>query len=256
MTTPERVAFGSGAAGPGGYQHSLPGGGPGGYFHPAPGPGPHPAVVVVPAISGVNDYVQRQAARLAEAGYSALLLDYYARQQGQAPDLSSPEKVMEAVWALPDPQVLDDLSAAVAWLGARPEVEASRVGVVGFCIGGSYALLGAAHVPGLACAVTFYGMLRYAQLSPNKPESPLDAVSKAQCPVLGHFGDADAIVPLADARELADRLRGKPAEIYTYPGAGHAFHEDFRPQVYRPAAAAAAWERTCQYLDYYLRVAP
>jgi dienelactone hydrolase len=230
--------------------------GPGGWLTRTPGLGPQPAVVLVPAIAGVNDYVRRQSARLAADGYHVLALDYYARQDGRVPDLSSPPKIMEAVAALSDPQVLDDITAAAGWLREQEFVRADRVACVGFCIGGTYALMAASRVPGLACCVSFYGMLRYQQLSENKPVSPLDTAEKIACPLLGHFGEADALVPATDARELSERVKGKPAEIHLYPGAGHAFHEDFRPQVYRPVAAATAWERTGHYLRYYLRDVP
>ncbi|MGR6924433.1 dienelactone hydrolase family protein [[Actinomadura] parvosata] len=231
---------------------SLTGDGAGGILvEAAQPPSGRPAVVLTTAIAGVNDYVLRQADRLAEDGYTCLVLDYYARQGGQAPDLSSMDKIMAAVAALRDPVVIDDMAAAVRWLGAQAGAE--RVGAVGFCIGGTYSLLAASQVPGLHCAVTFYGMLRYTQTTEAKPVSPLETVEKAACPVLGHFGEADHLVPATDAAELSERLRGKPAEIYTYPGAGHAFHEDFRPQVYRPVAATTAWARTQEYLSYYLR---
>ncbi|MGP3937854.1 dienelactone hydrolase family protein [Nonomuraea sp. KM88] len=213
-----------------------------------------PAVVLTTAIAGVNDYVLRQADRFAKEGYTCLVLDYYARHGGTPPDLSSLDKIMAAVAALRDPVVIEDMTAGVRWL--EEHTGATRVGAVGFCIGGTYALLAASQVPGLRCAVTFYGMLRYADTTDAKPVSPLDTAEKAACPVLGHFGEADHLVPATDAAELAERLRGKPAEIYTYPGAGHAFHEDFRPEVYRPVAATTAWARTQQYLSYYLRETP
>ncbi|SPL88212.1 Dienelactone hydrolase family [[Actinomadura] parvosata subsp. kistnae] len=213
------------------------------------GGGERPALVLTTAIAGVNDYILRQADRLAADGYACLVLDYYARQGGQAPDLSGMDKVMRAVASLSDPQVLADMSDAVAWLKDRWY---GGVGALGFCIGGTYALLAASQIPDLSCAITFYGMLRYTELTENKPVSPLETLDKAACPVLGHFGEADHLVPPADAAELAERLRGKPAEIYTYPGAGHAFHEDFRPEVYRPVAATTAWARTGAYLSYYL----
>ncbi|MEU8800997.1 dienelactone hydrolase family protein [Spirillospora sp. NPDC048819] len=225
--------------------------GAGGVVVGADDAGRRPVVLLTTAISGVNDYVLRQADRLAEAGYACAVLDYYARDGGRAPDLSTPEKIMAAVGALSDETVLGDMAAAVAWLKEQPGID--RIGTLGFCIGGTYALLAASRIPDLRCAVTFYGMLRYAKLSDTKPLSPLDAAEKVGCPFLGHFGEADHLVPVADARELADRLRGKPAEIYTYPGAGHAFHEDFRPDVYRPVAATTAWTRTQEYLAYYLR---
>lgn len=210
-----------------------------------------PAVVLTTAIAGVNDYALRQAQRLADDGYACVVLDYYARQGGRAPDLSSPDKIMAAVADLSDPQVLQDMEAAVGWLKEQPGI--GHVGTLGFCIGGTYSLLAASRIPELKCAVTFYGTLRYAQLTEEKSVSPLDAAEKVGCPYLAHYGDADHLVPMADVHELAERLRSRPAEVYTYPGAGHAFHEDFRPQVYRPVAATTAWARSLQYLSHYLR---
>jgi carboxymethylenebutenolidase len=211
-----------------------------------------PAVLITTAIAGVNDYVLRQADRLAEEGYVCLVLDYYARTGGTPPDLSSLELIMKAVGDLSDPMVLDDMHTAVAWLADQPFTAGQRVGALGFCIGGTYALMAAAQIPELSCAVTFYGTLRYRELNEKKPVSPLDAASKIACPVLGHFGEADHLIPLSDVQELTEQVKGRPAEIYTYPGAGHAFHEDFRPQVYRPVAATTAWARTREYLSWYL----
>jgi carboxymethylenebutenolidase len=225
-------------------------GGASGLVVGAGNPGPRPAVLLTTAIAGINDYVVRQAERLDAAGYVCLVLDYHAR--AGVPDLSTPEKVMSAVAGLSDVLVLRDMAEAARWLREQPFADADRIGALGFCIGGTYALLAASHVPGLRCAVSFYGMLHYNQTTQAKPQSPLECASTAACPVLGHFGEDDHIVPVAHARELAERLRGKPAEIYTYPGAGHAFHEDFRPQVYRPVAAATAWARTQEYLSFYL----
>lgn len=67
------------------------------------------------------------------------------------------------------------------------------------------------------------------------------------------LGDRDHIVPATDVADLRQALTGKPAEVYLYPGAGHAFHEDFHPAVYRPVAAEESWRRTVAYLDWYLR---
>lgn len=214
--------------------------------------GPWPGVVLLPAIAGVNDYVARQADRLAAAGYVCVVLDYYARQGGTPPDLGSPEKILAAVADLSDPVVLDDVGVAVSWL-RQQGFTADKVGALGFCIGGTYALMAASRDFDLSCAITFYGILRYAKLTPKKPVSPLDTVGDVGCPVLGHFGETDHLVGVSDVRDLAERLRGRPAEIFTYPGAGHAFHEDFRPEIYRPVAANTAWERTLQYLSWYLR---
>ena len=75
-----------------------------------------------------------------------------------------------------------------------------------------------------------------------------------RCPYLGLFGAEDAIIPLADVAELRsilERVR-KPHEIHVYPGAGHAFFNDTRPDAYRPEAAADAWPRALDFLHHHL----
>lgn len=218
------------------------------------GTAPRPSVVLTTAIAGGNAYVGQVLDRLAAAGYTAASIDYYARG-GQPPDLSNASEVMSAVENLNDTDVLADVAATASWLRARPQSNGNAA-ILGFCIGGSYALLAASQIDGLACAVAFYGMLRFPWQGPRKPVSPIDAATKGvRCPFLGHFGEVDHLVPVEQARELGVVLAGHPAEIYIYPGAGHAFHEDFRPQVYRPVAAEAAWRRTLTYLGHYLGAA-
>jgi carboxymethylenebutenolidase len=224
----------------------------GGLLVTPPGAGPFPAVLVTTAIAGINQYVVEVAARLAGQGYVCLALDYYAREDGP-PDLSTMDKILAAVAALPDADVLADVAAAAGFLEARAEVAPGRTGLVGFCVGGSYALLGAARLERVRCAVSFYGMLRYDAPNPRKPVAPLDAARDVRCPYLGHFGEDDHLVPLDDVAELRKRVSGRPAEVYTYPGAGHAFHEHVRPQVYRAVAAHDAWSRTIAFLDWHLR---
>ena len=95
-------------------------------------------------------------------------------------------------------------------------------------------------------------MLRYAEgLDPRrKPRSPLAALSDLSCPVLGLYGAEDAIIPVADVRELEERLAksAHSGEVCLYPGAGHAFMNDTRPEMYRPAAAADAWPRLVRFM--------
>ena len=216
------------------------------------GDGPFGAVILFSAIAGLNDYISRVAQRIADRGHACLALDYYARE-GSPPDLGDMAKIMAAVAALPDPRVLADAEAALGYLADQPDIDADRIATLGFCIGGSYSLMAASRLTGLRCAISFYGQLRYQELSDNKPVSPLDTLHDVICPILGHFGEADHLVPVEHVLELQKQLQGRPAEIYLYPGAGHAFHEEFRPAVYRPVAATTAWERTTTYLDWYLR---
>lgn len=224
----------------------------GGLLARPPGTGPFGAVILFSAIAGLNHYITRVAQRIADRGHACLALDYYVRE-GSPPDLSDMTKIMAAVAALPDSRVLADAEAALGYLEEQPDIAGDRIGTLGFCIGGSYSLMAPTRLPQLRCAVVFYGQLRYAELSDNKPVSPIDTVDDLTCPLLGHFGEADQLVSIEHVLELQKRVHGRPAEIYTYPGAGHAFHEDFRPPVYRPVAATTAWERTTTYLDWYLR---
>ncbi len=218
------------------------------------GDGPHPAIVLLPAIAGVNAYTKTAAERLAGHGYVTLLLDYYSRE-GQAPDVSSPEIIGQAVANLYDPSVLGNVGAAIDTLSAHPRVVAEIIATWGFCIGGMYAYLAACEYEQIAAAVDFYGTVRYAATSEHKPISPLDRARELNAPLIGHFGDFDRLISGDDVDAFASALRehGKIYEFYAYQGAPHAFDEDFRAQVFRPVAAREAWSRSLCFLDWYLK---
>jgi dienelactone hydrolase len=226
-------------------------------FFAARGPG-SAALLLLPAVAGVNDYIWRTAQRLNDHGYGVAVLDYYARVGGP-PDVSTPEKIGKAVAALADPLVLDDLASAVAAVRDTPNVDSERVGTLGFCIGGMYAMLGACGGTTLKAAVNYYGSIRYTETSANKPRSPLDRISELSAPLLGHFGTYDRLISGTDIDDLERTLQSnaKPYELFRYHGAPHAFDEDFRPAVFRPAAARYAWRHTLAFLDWHLRgIAP
>jgi carboxymethylenebutenolidase len=215
--------------------------------------GPHPALVVVPDVRGLGEHYRDVARRFAAEGFFALAVDLYSREG--APALPDMDAVFRWMRALPDTRVLGDLAAAVGWLARRPDVDARAIGVTGFCMGGQYALMAACTVPGVAACMSWYGMLRYAERDAVKPASPLDLAPDLACPYLGLFGEEDAIIPMADVDELRTILarEQKRFEIVTYPGAGHAFFNDTRPDAYRPAAAADAWTRALAFFRRHLR---
>lgn len=214
-----------------------------------------PAIVLMPAIPGITAYIARVAADLAQEGFVTFSLDYYVRE-GQPPELDSREQIREAVAALPDPRVRADTDAALEYVADQPFVRGRSVAILGFCLGGTHALLTAAEHPDLSCAISFYGRLRYRPHTDQHPISPLDVAHEVACPVLGHYGDQDHIIPVEEVDELRNALAGKQAEIYLYPGAGHGFHEDSRPRDYRPVAAQEAWRRTLEYLRFYTQPRP
>ena len=213
---------------------------------------PLPAVIVLPTIHGANAYAEEVAGELAVAGYFALLIDIYA--PGAAPDLSSPDNIKRAVQELDDTAVVASIQAAVNRLRAIPAVATSPIGVLGFCIGGTHALLAASHVPGVQAAVGFYGMLKYPGRTAKKPRAPMECIAELNAPVLYHVGDNDPWVNPETFAQYAEGLREhkKNHELCVYRGAGHAFHEHHKPG-YRPVAARLAWANTLTFFGWYLK---
>lgn len=214
---------------------------------------PVPGVVMVHDVWGLSDHTRDLARRLAAEGFALLAIDLYRREAELA--IGDPGAWMRG---LSDPAVLDDLGAGAAFLAARPECS-GRVGVVGFCMGGSYALMAACQERGFAASVAFYGLLSHAHgllhdpagLDPaRKPSEPLAMAPDLRCPLLAFFGAEDEYVPLEDVRALERALApaGAGAEVVIVPGAGHAFMNDTRPDAHRPEAAAAAWARSVDFL--------
>lgn len=214
---------------------------------------PAPALIVIPDVHGVSDLYRRVGQRFAEAGFFSFVLDLYSREG--TPKLADMDAVFAWIAALDDRRVLGDIGAATRWLHSLPEVADHGVGVLGFCLGGQYALTAACSVAGLASAVSFYGMLRYAEHNEHKPAAPLDVAANLACPWLGLFGADDAVIPAEDVAELDATLRqhNKTFAITVYPGAGHAFCNDTRADAYRPAAAADAFARAEEFLQLQLR---
>lgn len=216
------------------------------------GPVPVPGVVLVPDVRGLSEHYRDVARRLAGEGFFTLAVDLYSREG--APVLADMDAVFRWIQALPDRRVLADLAAAADVVAVRPEVRGRGVGITGFCLGGQYALMAACTVTRLAACVSWYGMLRYAETNERKPESPLAMAPRLGCPYLGLFGEEDGLIPGHDVDELRGILgrAGKTFEIVTYPGAGHAFFNDARPDAYHPHAAADSWPRSLGFLRRHL----
>jgi len=209
-----------------------------------------PGVVLIPDVRGVYDHFRDLARRLAGEGFAVLAVDLYRREG--PPRIASAADALRWIRELSDPSVLADVQEARDFLAAHPAVSGQPVGVIGFCMGGQYALLAGCACRGLAACVSFYGMLRYEDgLDPaKKPRSPLQAIPELRCPLLGLYGEEDALIPVADVHALEEALArtAQPHEVRLYPHAGHAFLNDSRPEAYRPEAARDAWQRMLEFL--------
>lgn len=220
----------------------------------APDAGAQPGVVMIHDVWGLADHTRDLARRLAGEGFAVLAIDLY-RKTGR-PRITDPASAQAWIRELPDPLVLETLQEGVDFLAAHPGVGGRKLGITGFCMGGQYALLGACGCRGLCAAVVFYGMLAYAKgLDPaRKPRAPLDAVQDLGCPLLGLFGADDPLIPVSQVEELERRLAktGRAHEVKVYAGAGHAFMNDRRPEMHRPAVAQDAWGRMVPFFRRHL----
>jgi carboxymethylenebutenolidase len=204
-----------------------------------------PVVLVVSEIFGVHEHIADVARRFAKAGYFAIAPELFVRQ-GDAGSYGEIAKLIaEVVSKVPDPQVMGDLDASVAWAKAQG-ADTGRVAVTGFCWGGRITWLYAAHSPAVKAGVAWYGRL-VGNTSALNPANPVDLAGKLNAPVLGLYGAADTGIPLDTVDKMKTALAAgsaaaKRSEFVVYPDAPHAFHADYRPS-FRKDAAEDGWKR-------------
>jgi carboxymethylenebutenolidase len=205
-----------------------------------------PVVLVVSEIFGVHEYVADVARRFAKLGYLAIAPELFVRQ-GDAQSYGEIGKLLaEVVNKVPDAQVMGDLDACAAWANANGG-DTTRLAITGFCWGGRITWLYTAHNAALKAGVAWYGQM-LGEPSALKPTNPVNVVGQLKAPVLGLYGAEDTGNPLSAVDEMKAALAAssnpaaKKSEFVVYPGAGHAFHADYRPS-YQREAAEDGWRR-------------
>jgi len=204
---------------------------------PSGGPGGSIGVLVLQEWWGLVDQITRTCDRFAQAGFTALAPDLY---HGTRVPLTEPDEAGKQMMALSMDTAAKDLSGAVDELIRR--TGRPHVGVIGFCMGGGLALVLATQRPDAVKAVVpAYGLIPWPDARPDY--AAMDAA------VLGHAaGDDDYFTPEA-ARQLEAELRGlgKDVEFHIYPGAGHAFFNEDRPEAYHEESAGQLWDRSTEF---------
>lgn len=222
---------------------------------PSGGTGPRGGVVALHDARGVTPYLRSVLERLADAGWAAVAPHLYHRDGVDEVDPADGwAAAMPALGRLTGAGIAEDVDASLAHFGAEGLLPA-RVGVLGFCMGGTVALASATR-HALGAAVSFYGGAVSTPYWAGVPPL-LELAGSLRAPWLGLYGESDQLITLEEIAALraASASARAPAELISYPGAGHAFHSDDRPAIYRPEAAADAWSRALAWLDRYLPAA-
>ena len=204
--------------------------------------GPARAVLILHEWWGLADHIRDVARRCAQEGWVALAPDLYSRLGSKV--AATPQEAAALMTALSAQLVLRDLNASTQYLKTLPSVDPLLIGIIGFGMGGTFALTQVTHNSDLKAAVVFYGRV-----------PPIETLDYLLCPVQYHYAGKDGWVTQQEVDRLTEGFEkfNKPGEVHTYPGADHAFLNDARPEVYRLADASLAWQRTVQLLNGHLR---
>ena len=203
-----------------------------------PDSGGGPGVLVLHAWWGLNPFFKDVCDRLADAGFVALAPDLH----GENLTAETPEEA-EALLASTDPNRTANLVVgAISTLRSMPATPAGRIGILGFSMGGSWALWAAARFPDDVAAVSVY----YGSQDVD--------FGTAEAAFQGHFAEIDEFESEDDVAYLEAQLRlaGHETDFHRYPGTGHWFAESDRPAAYDKAAAEIAWDRTVSFLHAHL----
>ncbi len=206
------------------------------------GGGVHPAVIVVQEWWGLDGHIKDVARRFAAEGYFAVAPDLYSRQGNKV--THDPNVAGELMSGLAPADGIDDLLSTISWIKTQKAANPSRIGVTGFCMGGSYATLLPCVSRDIKAAAPFYGEI-----------PPDEKLRELNCPIFYAYGENDGWIQRADVDRLAAALKsfGKKGEVKVYAGCSHGFFNDTRKDVYAAAAARDAWTRTLKLFDENLK---
>ncbi|HKI54649.1 MAG TPA: dienelactone hydrolase family protein, partial [Anaerolineales bacterium] len=207
------------------------------YLAKPEGDSPFAAIIVIHEIFGLNDNIRDISRQFAEQGYVALGVDLFSNRNRMVCML----QIIHGMLIRPlNNSMLADLKSAIAVLQKQPDVDANRIGAVGFCMGGTYALQLAITDKGMKAASIFYGA------NPR----PLEAVAET-CPIVGSYPDKDFTTKAARELETSLTKYNVPHNIKIYDNTQHSFYSQQRTP-FEVDASKDAWERMLSFFDTYL----
>jgi carboxymethylenebutenolidase len=201
-----------------------------------------PVVLIVSEVWGVHEYIADVARRFAKEGYLAIAPELFVRQGDAKAEMSIAELLKNIVSKVSDEQVIGDFDACVAW-AAKNGGNTAKVGITGFCWGGRYVWMYAAHNPKIKAGVAWYGKVM-GDSTPLTPKNPIDIAASLKVPVLGLYGGKDNGISQESLEKMKEALAkgNSGSQIVVFPNSGHAFHADYRPS-YVEADAKEGWSK-------------
>jgi len=204
----------------------------GGYLATPDGAGPHPGVVVIHEAYGLNDNIKDITRRFAEAGYVALAVDLFS---GRNRAVCMARYMGGMLLGSVNRYGIDDLKAALTYLAKDRTVDAKRLGAIGFCMGGGFAIAWACTDSRLKAIAPFYAA------NPR----PLDVVGRL-CTVVGSYPEKDFTANAGRALDKALDRNNIAHDIKIYPGARHSFFNE-KGSTYNRAVAEDSWTRVMKF---------
>lgn len=208
-----------------------------GYLTRPDGEGPFPGIVIIHEIYGLNDNIRDIARRFANEGYVALAVDLFA---GRNRTICMFRFMGQMLLKSLDNGSLNDLKGALTYLSTQPGVDKDRLGAIGFCMGGGFAIAWACTDDRLKAIAPFYGA------NPR----PLSAVAR-MCPVVGSYPGKDFTTPQGQKLDIALDQYNIPHDIKIYPNAQHSFFND-QGSRHDPAASKDSWQRVMTFFKEHI----
>lgn len=208
-----------------------------GYLARPEGDGPFPGVVVIHEAYGLNENMKDIARRFADQGYAALAVDLFA---GRNQVICMVQLIGGLLLRSLNNRGVDELKTALTFLSTQLGVDDTRLGAVGYCMGGSYAIAWACTDDRLKAIAPYYA---------GNPR-PLEAVARL-CPVVGSYPDKDFTTKQGQKLDVELERYDVPHDIKIYPGAKHSFFNDTGGN-YNEAAAQDSWRRVLAFFSEHI----
>ncbi len=209
---------------------------------------PGPAIVLMYHRGGIDDFTRRVAGKLAAEGYLVAVPDVSHRV---ARDIPMPDRKK----FFKDSEVAGDIRAACDYLRSRPDVDKNKLVIMGHCMGGRMALLGAGTLSGFKGVVVYYGGGVHLSWG-DEANTPFDTLRDIAVPVIGFFGNRDKNPSPEQVDHIDAELtrHGIVHDFHRYDDAGHGFQNRIPGTPAEQAAAQDSWAKTFRFLDSVLGV--